>query len=71
METKEKSGRQYAEASLFDTYLDVQEFLGENWRAVVNRVTGSIEGSAEHFNTDGHAQDVASELYVSVQIINA
>jgi hypothetical protein len=66
LETKKNSGRQYADASLFDTYLDVQEFLGKNWRAVVNRVTGTIERSSEHFNTDGHAQDVASELYVSV-----
>lgn len=57
--------------SLFDTYLDVQELLSEDWRAHIDGVSGSVERSSEHFNTDGHAQDITGELYVSVQIINA
>ena len=38
---------------------------------MINRVSGTIEGPAEHFNTDGHAEDITCELNVSVQIINA
>ena len=55
----------------FGSYLDVQEFLCEYRWAMVDWLTRSIEGPSHHFDTDGHLQNVTSELAMSVQIVDA
>ena len=37
---------------------------------MIDRSTGAVEGSAEHFNTDWHAQNVSCEFDMSVQVVN-
>ena len=53
-----------------DTYLNIQEFLSQHWRSVINWVTGSIESSTKHFNTHWHSKYITSELASSRNVIN-
>lgn len=53
-----------------DTYLDIEEILSEDWRTIVNGRTLSIELATEHLCADRHAEDVTSELAMSVRVIN-
>lgn len=56
---------------LRDTYLDIEELLGEYWRALIDWRSGTVEHSTEHFNTHGHAEDITREFTSSVQVINS
>lgn len=38
---------------------------------MIDWVSGTIEGSSKHLNTDGHLEDISGELAVSVQVINS
>ena len=53
-----------------DTYLNIQEFLSQHWRSVINWVTGSIESSTKHFNTHWHSKYITSELASSGHVID-
>lgn len=54
-----------------DTYLDIEELLGEYWRTLIDWCSGTIEHSTKHFNAHGHAKDITRELTSSVQVINS
>jgi hypothetical protein len=51
--------------------LDIEELLGEYWRALIDWRSGTIEHSTKHFNTHGHAEDITREFTSSVQVINS
>ena len=53
------------------SYLNIKELFCENWRTVVNWGAGAVEGASEHLNADWHAQHVACELDVSVQVVDS
>lgn len=53
-----------------DTYLDVEEFLGEHWGPVVNWVTRSIECSTKHFNAHWHSKYITGELASGRNVID-
>lgn len=54
-----------------DTYLDVEEFLGEHWGPVVNWVTRSIECSTKHFNAHWHSKYITGELASGRDVIDS
>jgi hypothetical protein len=51
--------------------LDIEELLGEYWRALIDWRSGTIEHSTKHFNAHGHAEDITREFTSSVQVINS
>lgn len=54
-----------------DTYLDIQEFLREHGRTLVDRLTRAVERSAEHFDAHGHAEHVTGELASGAEVIDS
>ena len=52
------------------TYLDVEEVFGEDGRAVVNRLTLTVELATKHLSGDGHLEHVTSELAMSVRVVD-
>ena len=52
------------------TYLDVEEVFGEDGRTIIDRLTLSVELSTQHLGGDGHLEDVAGELTVSMSVVN-
>lgn len=59
-----------AKPKLYDTYLDIEELLGQYWRTLINWLTRTIEHSSKHFNTHGHSEDITSELTGGAHVIN-
>ena len=53
-----------------NTYLDVKEVLSQDWRAIVDWSTLSVELTAKHFSTDGHAEHITSELTMGVGVVD-
>ena len=53
-----------------NTHLNVEEVLGEDRRAVVDRLTLTVELATKHLGGDGHLEDVAGELAMRVRVVN-
>jgi hypothetical protein len=53
-----------------DTYLDVEEFFGQDWRSMIDWVTRSVECSTKHFNTHWHSEYITSELASRMDVID-
>jgi len=51
-------------------YLDVEEVLSQHGGAVVDGDAGTIELAAEHLSRNGHAQHVAGEFHVGLQVVD-
>ena len=51
-------------------YLDIEEVFGEDRWTVVDRGSLTIELATKHLSGDGHAEHIASELTMSVQVVN-
>ncbi len=51
--------------------LDIEELFSENWRAMINRRARSVERATKHLDADRHSQDIARELAMRVQIVDA
>ena len=52
------------------THLNVQEILGEDGWTVVDRLALTVELATKHLSGDGHLEDVAGELAMSVRVVN-
>ena len=52
------------------TYLNIEEVFGEDGRTVVDGLTLTIELATKHLSGDGHLEDVAGELAMSVRVVN-
>ena len=52
------------------TYLNIEEVLSEYWGSVVDRDTGTVELTAKHLGRDRHAEHVAGELNVGLEIVD-
>lgn len=52
------------------TYLDIEEFLGKDWRSVIDWVSRSIECSTKHFNAHWHSEYVTGEFTSGGHVID-
>jgi hypothetical protein len=51
--------------------LNIEEVLGEHGGTMVDRCTGAVEGTTQHFVGNGHLESRAGELTMSVKIVDA
>jgi hypothetical protein len=50
--------------------LDIEEILSEHWRSMINGNTRTVELATEHLSRDRHAEHIAGEFDVSLQVVN-
>ena len=51
-------------------YLDVEEVFSKDWWTMINWSSLTIELATKHLSGDGHLEDVAGELAMSVGVVN-
>ena len=55
---------------LGETYLDIEEILGEHGWTMIDWGSLTIELATKHLSGDGHAEHITSELAMSVGVVD-
>lgn len=51
--------------------LDIKELFSENWRTLIDWLSGTVESSSKHFFGNWHFENITSELDMGVKIIDS